>query len=88
MIRFFTLLVLLVYGSAFAIAATNLTEGEWEVEAVQAGDYNARLKASLVFTSQIAVVNGYRLEGYIDWPLAGRYSRRPYRSWYGACSHG
>jgi hypothetical protein len=48
-----------------------LTEGEWEVEAVQASGYNARLEARLVFTSQIAVANGYQVKGYFDWLCLG-----------------
>jgi hypothetical protein len=70
-VRYFILYALLFCGGAFAFAAPDLTEGEWEVEAVQADGYNARLEAKLVFTSQIAVANGYQVEGYFDWLCRG-----------------
>jgi len=65
--RYFTLLILISCGGAYALAGPDLTNGEWKVEAVQTGNSNVRLQARLVFTSQITVTDGYQLEGYFDW---------------------
>jgi len=66
-IRSFALILLLLCGSANTMAATDLTGGEWEVEAIQTRKGMIRLEARLVFTSQKTVPNGYELEGFFDW---------------------